>query len=76
MARIGLVLILLSLLSATVFYAVVGWQSLAGIKMSLIGIIALVGGVILTFLVGGGLMTLVFYSARRGYDDRAHSGEE
>jgi hypothetical protein len=26
----------------------------------------------LTFLVGGGLMALVFYSSRKGYDDLSH----
>ena len=26
------------------------------------------------FAVGGGLMFLVFYSARKGYDDRVHHG--
>ena len=26
------------------------------------------------FAVGGGLMFLIFYSARKGYDDRVHHG--
>jgi hypothetical protein len=34
------------------------------------GWIALSLGTVLSLLVGGGLMALVFYSARAGYDDR------
>lgn len=33
-------------------------------------------GVVFTLGIGGGLMALVFYSARRGYDDAAATGEE
>ena len=33
------------------------------------GYIALAAGVTLSLLVGGGLMALVFFSARKGYDD-------
>ena len=32
---------------------------------------AMAGGVVFSLLVGGGLMGLVFYSARAGYDDHA-----
>jgi hypothetical protein len=32
---------------------------------------AMAGGVIFSFIVGGGLMALVFYSSRAGYDDEA-----
>jgi hypothetical protein len=33
---------------------------------------AIVGGVLFSLLVGGGLMALVFYSSRHGYDDDVH----
>ncbi|GBD41976.1 hypothetical protein HRbin39_01363 [bacterium HR39] len=39
--------------------------------MGLHGWIALALGALVTLLLGGGLMALVFHSARRGYDDRA-----
>jgi hypothetical protein len=29
------------------------------------------GGVVFSLLVGAGLMTLLFYSSRKGYDDQA-----
>ena len=32
---------------------------------------AMFGGIVFSLLVGGGLMGLVFYSNRAGYDDRA-----
>lgn len=35
------------------------------------GTVAMVLGVVLSLIVGIGLMTLVFYSSRRGYDDDA-----
>jgi len=34
------------------------------------GVIAMIAGTVLSLLVGGGLMALVFHSARQGYDDR------
>jgi hypothetical protein len=39
--------------------------------MSRSGVIALVLGGVGTLALGGGLMALVFFSARRGYDDAA-----
>lgn len=41
-----------------------------GSQMSIHGWIALALGSVLSLVVGVGLMALVFYSARRGYDDR------
>ena len=38
--------------------------------MSVHGWIALIGGSVLSLLVGGGLMALAFYSQRAGYDAR------
>ena len=38
--------------------------------LSLHGWIALGLGTVLSLLLGGGVMALVFYSARKGYDDR------
>jgi hypothetical protein len=49
----------------------VAWQQLADVEMGLHGFIALGLGVGLSILLWVGLMTLVFYSSRRGYDDEA-----
>jgi len=40
-------------------------------EISFHGWIALAAGTILSLALGGGLMALSFFSARRGYDDRA-----
>lgn len=55
------------ILAAVLFGALTGWDSSA---MSVHGWIALGIGTFLSLAVGGGLMALVFYSARKGYDDR------
>lgn len=47
------------------------WVSIGDVEISWIGMLALIGGSILTLLLGGGLMALVFYSSRRGHDDDA-----
>jgi len=49
--------------------AVYGWYTLRDSAMSTIAVIALGGGVLLTLILGIGLMSLVFYSNREGYDD-------
>jgi heme/copper-type cytochrome/quinol oxidase subunit 2 len=37
---------------------------------------ALIIAFVMVIVVGGGLMWLAFYSARKGYDDRVGGGEE
>jgi hypothetical protein len=54
---------------AVVAIGVYGWMSLADSEMTVNGYIALALGALGTVALGGGLMALVFYSHRRGYDD-------
>ncbi|HLT01552.1 MAG TPA: hypothetical protein VK001_05205 [Geminicoccaceae bacterium] len=63
---------LLILAALTGFWA---WQEVGSVTIGTHGWIALGLGAVLTFLVGAGLMTLMFVSARRGYDDRAHHAD-
>jgi len=63
---------LLALLALSVWFAAVAWTRLGGEPIPLYGYFAIVGGVVFSLLVGGGLMALVFYSSRHGYDDDAH----
>jgi hypothetical protein len=63
-----LTLALGGILAAVMFGVLTGWDASA---MSVHGWIALSLGTFLSLAVGGGLMALVFYSARRGYDERA-----
>ena len=50
------------------------WWSTGGLAISLHGLIALSLACLFCFLLGGGLMFLVFYSSRRGHDDDHHRG--
>ena len=60
---------LLALLALSVWFAVVAWTRLGGDEIPTYGYVAIAGGVLFSLLVGGGLMALVFYSNRHGYDD-------
>lgn len=62
-----LIVVLGSILAVVLFGTLTSWDASA---MSIHGWIALGLGTVLSLVVGGGLMSLVFYSARKGYDDR------
>jgi len=47
---------------------------LGGDAIPFYGYVAIAGGVLFSLLVGGGLMALVFYSNRHGYDDLSGGG--
>jgi hypothetical protein len=47
------------------------WEALGDVEISTTGYLALFGGAILALAVGIGLMSLMFYSNRSGWDDRA-----
>jgi hypothetical protein len=51
------------------------WLELGEVEIGTHGLIALGLGAVLTFGLGAGLMALMFFSARRGYDDRARASE-
>ncbi|HTQ12735.1 MAG TPA: hypothetical protein VMH86_02580 [Rhizomicrobium sp.] len=59
--------VLAALLVAAAVYAVRAWTSVHA-TVSPLGWLFLVLGVVVTILVGGGLMALVFYSSRHDYD--------
>lgn len=68
MAKLG-VAALLALLAASVFFAVASWNRFSGgAEMPKSGNIAMWLGIIFSLIVGCGVMALVFYSNRRGYD--------
>ena len=49
---------------------VIFWNQLGASQISAGGWLAMIFGIIVTLALGVGLMTLVFISNRRGYDDR------
>jgi hypothetical protein len=62
---------LIALLAVSLWFAGTAWVHLSGDGIPLYGYVAIAGGVLMSLAVGGGLMALVFYSNRHGYDDDA-----
>jgi hypothetical protein len=69
MRKLLLIVPLLALLAFSIWFAAAAWTRLGGEPIPLYGYVAIAGGVLFSLLVGGGLMALVFYSSRHGYDD-------
>jgi hypothetical protein len=65
------IVILLALLGTTIGWAIWGWEQTAGTAMGFHGWLAMILGIVFTLLVGCGLMALMFYSSRQGYDEAA-----
>jgi purine-cytosine permease-like protein len=59
------------LLIAVAVMATLGWKAAAGTDVPPIGYAAMALGVLFSLVVGVGLMALVFYSSRAGYDEPA-----
>ena len=71
MAKFALVASLLALLAASLWFAVGLWGTAETAAMPVDGYIAMAVGIFFSIVVGCGLMALVFYSSRYGYDDAA-----
>ena len=65
------IFVLLALLGVTVGWVVWGWEQTAGTAKGFHGWLAMIHGIVFTIVVGCGLMGLMFYSSRYGYDERA-----
>jgi hypothetical protein len=64
-----ILIVLLSLLFATCFVVYLGWTLVDGTDVPTSGYVAMAFGVVISLAVGFGLMALLFYSSRRGYDE-------
>ena len=69
LTTIALVLVLFAILAAALWYAAAAWVSLGGPPMQASGYIAMILGIIFSLIIGCGLMALLFYSSRHGYDE-------
>jgi len=69
LGKIALLAPLLAILAAAVWYAAGAFTSVSGPAMPATGYIAMTLGVIFSLVVGCGLMALLFYSNRHGYDE-------
>jgi hypothetical protein len=73
-ARLGvgswaILIVLLLLLAATFVVVYVGWTLANGTDVPSSGYVAMALGVFISLGVGFGLMALIFYSSRKGYDE-------
>jgi hypothetical protein len=74
--RALIILALFALLALALWFAGAAWQRFGGDAIPFYGYAAIAGGALISLLVGGGLMALVFYSNRHGYDDEANRFDE
>ena len=63
-----LILPLLALLGVALWWAIYAWNSV-DVEMSIHGYIAMILGIVFSLVIGCGLMALMFYSSRHGYDE-------
>jgi hypothetical protein len=73
-ARLGvgswiILIVLVSVSFATGAVVYFGWRLADGVDVPISGYLAMAGGVIVSLAVGFGLMALIFYSSRKGYDE-------
>jgi hypothetical protein len=69
MRKLAILVPLFALLAISLWFAGAAWVHFEGDAIPVYGYVAIAGGVVMSLLVGGGLMALVFYSSRHGYDD-------
>ena len=69
MAKTLFLVVMAVFLAVSVWWATWVWGSMDG-ELSTDGNIALTLGIVLSLVVGVGLMALLFHSARRGYDEQ------
>ena len=63
------IILLLAILAGAIFVGHYGWVSAGDVAMPAWGWLMMGLGIFFTLIVGGGLMTLVFYSSRAGFDE-------
>ena len=69
---VGIGVPLLVILAAAVWFAIHAWASVGGAPMPTAGYVAMTLGIVFSLVIGCGLMALVFYSSRHGYDEQVH----
>jgi len=74
MRKLLVLIPLVLLLIAAVWFMIYAWSALEGPPIPTSGYVAMWLGIVFSILVGCGLMALVFYSSRHGYDEAAQFG--
>jgi hypothetical protein len=75
MRKLAVIIPLLAMLALSIWYAAQAWVSLEGPEMPAIIYLAMGLGILFSIVIGCGLMALVFYSSRHGYDEPARAEE-
>jgi hypothetical protein len=68
MRKLAVIVPLVALLAAAVWFAFYSWTAIEGPPIPTEGYVAMWLGIVFSLVVGIGLMALVFYSSRHGYD--------
>ncbi|MEX0752084.1 MAG: hypothetical protein WD073_04065 [Xanthobacteraceae bacterium] len=72
----AVILPLFALLAASIWFAYDVWTTDDGPPIPAMGYFAMGLGILFSLAIGIGLMALIFYSHRHGYDDRAQGGTD
>jgi hypothetical protein len=64
------------ILAAAAWFASRAWTAVSGPPIPTAGYVAMTLGIVFSLLVGCGLMALLFYSNRHGYDDQFKPGDD
>lgn len=76
LGMIALVVALLAILAAAIWFASSAWLSISGPPMPAVGYVAMTLGIVFSLVIGIGLMGLIFYSSRHGYDEPSRTDDE
>ena len=66
---VAIVAPLFAILGAATWFAPQAWISVSGPPMPPAGYVAMTLGIVFSVVIGCGLMALLFYSSRHGYDE-------
>ena len=69
LGKILLIAALVAILAAAGWFAADAWLTVSGPPLPTAGYVAMGLGVVFSLVVGCGLMALLFYSSRHGYDE-------
>ena len=72
MRKFLIIVPLVALLAVSAWFAIYAWTAIEGPPVPAEGQVAMWLGIVFSLIVGCGLMALVFYSSRHGYDEPAH----
>ena len=76
LATILLIAVLIAIMAAALWYAAGAFIAVSGPPMPAVGYVAMALGIIFSLIIGCGLMALLFYSSRHGYDEPYHADDE